>query len=387
MSTKFLFTSEHVTEGHPDKVCDQISDAILDTCLQEDSASKVACEVVMQWPLVFVMGEISSTAQINIPNIVRDTLTVIGGYEYANDVSVIVDMEHQSPEIANVTDYEDEDNLGAGDQGLMFGYATNETDTLLPLSYELARNLAVRMSECRRKGICTWLHPEAKTQVTIEYEVTQGAKQFLKPVRVHEILISVQRTPDITVDRVYSDMMQYVVLPTIPMEYIDVETKYHIGWGARAKAGATGRKQVVDTYGGWGGCGGGALSGKDPTKVDRSGSYAARWIAKSLVAAGLVQRCAIQLAYAIGISDPVSVTVNSYGTGKYDDDSLLKIINANFCLRPHEIIKELDLRRPTYYMTARFGHFGRKNATGFGGFAWEEPKRVKIPSGMEPRKQ
>lgn len=396
MSRTFLFSSEHVTEGHPDKMCDQVSDAVLDACLTVDPLAKVACETATKTGMVMVLGEITTKAVLDYQKIIRETVRDIGftdskiGFD-ADTCNVLVAIEQQSPEIGAATQYASNEDLGAGDQGLMFGYATNETESLMPLSYELARNLALRISECRRQNIVPWIRPDAKTQVTVEYEITKGVRQALTPKRVKVVLISVQHSRDVTLAQIQSDLMEYVIKPVIPAKYLDAETKYHLNpsgsfvvGGPQGDAGVTGRKIIVDTYGGWGAHGGGAFSGKDPTKVDRSACYAARWVAKSLVAAGLCDRCLVQVAYAIGVAEPLSIYVDSYGTGKYDDEDLLKIIKANFSLRPYNIIKELDLRRPIYYMTARFGHFGRQDVTGKGGFTWEIPKKLTIPADIKP---
>lgn len=397
MATRtFLFSSEHVTEGHPDKMCDQVSDAVLDAVMAQDPMGKVACESATKTGMMMILGEITSKAQLDFQKIIRGAIKDIGfndsrmGFDY-NTCNVLVAIEQQSPEIANATLYTAAEDLGAGDQGLMFGYATNETESLMPLSYELARNLALKLSELRRAGTLPWVRPDAKTQCTVEYEVTKGVRQSLTPKKVKVVLISCQHSPDVTQEKIKADLMEYVIKPVIPAKYLDTDTKFWLNpsgsfvvGGPQGDAGVTGRKIIVDTYGGWGAHGGGAFSGKDPSKVDRSACYAGRWVAKSLVAAGLAERVLVQVAYAIGVAEPLSIHVDSYGTGKYDDEDLLKIVNANFRLRPYDIIKELDLRRPIYYMTARFGHFGRTDTTGANGFTWENPKPLKIPEGLTP---
>jgi len=397
MATRtFLFSSEHVTEGHPDKMCDQVSDAVLDAVMAQDPMGKVACESATKTGMMMILGEITSKAQLDFQKIIRGAIKDIGfndsrmGFDY-NTCNVLVAIEQQSPEIANATLYTAAEDLGAGDQGLMFGYATNETESLMPLSYELARNLALKLSELRRAGTLPWVRPDAKTQCTVEYEVTKGVRQSLTPKKVKVVLISCQHSPDVTQEKIKADLMEYVIKPVIPAKYLDTDTKFWLNpsgsfvvGGPQGDAGVTGRKIIVDSYGGWGAHGGGAFSGKDPSKVDRSACYAGRWVAKSLVAAGLAERVLVQVAYAIGVAEPLSIHVDSYGTGKYDDEDLLKIVNANFRLRPYDIIKELDLRRPIYYMTARFGHFGRTDTTGANGFTWENPKPLKIPEGLTP---
>lgn len=387
---KILFSSEHVTEGHPDKLCDQVSDAVLDACLAVDPYSKVACETCSKTGMVMVFGEITTNAVLDYQKIVRGAIKDIGfdhgdkGLDYKS-CNLLVAIEQQSPDIAQSMDkaWMDE-NLGAGDQGMMFGYATDETETLMPLTYELARNLAKKMSELRRSGELSWSRPDAKTQVTVEYELdTREGKNLLKPLRVTAVLISAQHDDNVTNEQIRADLMEKVVNVVIPANLRDAQTKYHLNpsgrfviGGPQGDAGLTGRKIIVDTYGGWGAHGGGAFSGKDPSKVDRSAAYAARWVAKSLVAAGLARRVLVQLAYAIGVAEPLSVHVDSYGTGKYDDERLLQIVLKNFKLRPFDIIKELDLRRPIYYQTARFGHFGRHDESGTNGFTWETPKTL-----------
>jgi S-adenosylmethionine synthetase len=387
---KILFSSEHVTEGHPDKLCDQVSDAVLDACLAADPYSKVACETVTKTGMVMVLGEITTKAVLDYQKIVRETVKDIGfdnadkGLDYKS-CNLLVAIEQQSPDIAQSMDKAwNAEDLGAGDQGMMFGYATDETDSLMPLTYELSRNIAKKVSELRRSGVLAWSRPDAKTQVTVEYELdTRDGKHLLKPLRVTAVLISAQHDENVTNEQIHADLMEKVIKVVIPNHLLDGETKYHLNpsgrfviGGPQGDGGLTGRKIIVDTYGGWGAHGGGAFSGKDPSKVDRSAAYMGRWIAKSLVAAGLAKRVLVQLAYAIGVAEPLSVHVDSYGTGKYDDEKLLAIVHKNFKMRPFDIIRDLDLRRPIYYQTARFGHFGRKDETGKNGFTWENPKTL-----------
>jgi S-adenosylmethionine synthetase len=387
---KILFSSEHVTEGHPDKLCDQVSDAVLDACLAGDPYSKVACETCSKTGMVMVFGEITTKTVLDYQKIVREAIKDIGfdnadkGLDYKS-CNLLVAIEQQSPDIAQSMDKAwNAEDLGAGDQGMMFGYATDETDSLMPLTYELARNIAKKVSELRRSGVLAWSRPDAKTQVTVEYELdTRDGKHLLKPLRVTAVLISAQHDENVTNEQIHADLMEKVIKVVIPNHLLDGETKYHLNpsgrfviGGPQGDGGLTGRKIIVDTYGGWGAHGGGAFSGKDPSKVDRSAAYAARWIAKSLVAAGLAKRVLVQLAYAIGVAEPLSVHVDSYGTGKYDDEKLLAIVHKNFKMRPFDIIRDLDLRRPIYYQTARFGHFGRKDETGKNGFTWENPKTL-----------
>lgn len=389
---KILFSSEHVTEGHPDKLCDQVSDAVLDACLASDPYSKVACETCSKTGMVMVFGEITTKAVLDYQKIVRDAVKDIGfdhgdkGLDYKS-CNLLVAIEQQSPDIAQSMDKAwNDENLGAGDQGMMFGYATDETECLMPLTYELARNLAKKISELRRSGVLAWSRPDAKTQVTVEYELdTRNGKNLLKPLRVTAVLISAQHDENVTNEQIKADLMEKVVNVVIPKQFLDADTKYWLNpsgrfviGGPQGDGGMTGRKIIVDTYGGWGAHGGGAFSGKDPSKVDRSAAYAARWVAKSLVAAGLAKRVLVQLAYAIGVAEPLSIHVDSYGTGTVDDEKLLQIVLKNFKLRPYDIIKELDLRRPIYYQTARFGHFGRVDEIGKGGFTWETPKKLVI---------
>ena len=387
-----MFSSEHVTEGHPDKLCDQVSDAVLDACLKEDPMSKVACETCSKTGMVMIFGEITTKALVNYQQVVRDAVKDIGfdhgdkGLDYKS-LNLLVAIEQQSPDIYQGLTQDGEfhsEELGAGDQGMMFGYATNETETLMPLSYELARGLAVKYSELRRDETLTWARPDAKTQVTVEYEYdTRNGKQIFTAKRVDSVLISAQHDDGVTNEVIREDLRKKVIDVVISKDLLDEKTKYWLNpsgrfviGGPHGDGGLTGRKIIVDTYGGWGAHGGGAFSGKDPSKVDRSAAYAARWIAKSLVAGGFATRVLVQLAYAIGVAEPLSIHVESYGTGKYDDEKLLEIVNKNFKLTPHHIITELNLRRPIYHQTSRFGHFGRKDTLNNGGFTWETPKTL-----------
>ena len=362
----FLFTSESVTEGHPDKIADHISDAILDAILEQDPQARVACETLVTTGLAVVAGEITTTAKVNYKQIIRETIEEIGyndaefGYD-SNTCSVIDAIGTQSPDISQGVD-----TGGAGDQGLMFGYACNETPELMPMPIQLAHNLTRRLSQVRRDGTIPYLRPDGKSQVSIEYR--DG-----RPFRVEAVVISSQ-TADLDIEDIRADIMEHVIKLVIPADMIDDNTKYHINptgkfviGGPMGDAGVTGRKIIVDTYGGYAPHGGGAFSGKDPTKVDRSAAYMARYIAKNVVAAGLADKCTVQLAYAIGVAEPVSVLIDSHGTGTIDDEQIADIVRENFTLTPAAIIETLDLRRPIYKQTARFGHFGRKNDE----FTWE----------------
>ncbi|QHT63461.1 methionine adenosyltransferase [Paenibacillus lycopersici] len=373
---RHLFTSESVTEGHPDKICDQISDAVLDAFLEVDPYARVACEVSVATGLVLVIGEISSRADyVDIPAIVRRTIKEIGytrakfGFD-SSTCAVLTSLNEQSADIAQgvnaalesrdgVDIRQENEDIGAGDQGLMFGFASNETPELMPLPIALAHRISRQLSEVRKNGTLDYLRPDGKTQVTIEY--VDG-----KPTRVDAIVVSTQHAEEVTLEQIQSDIRKHVIAPVVPSEWLDDETKYFINptgrfviGGPQGDAGLTGRKIIVDTYGGYARHGGGAFSGKDPTKVDRSAAYAARYVAKNIVAAGLADKCEIQLAYAIGVANPVSINVDTYGTGKVDEEMLVEVIKNNFDLRPAGIIKMLDLRRPIYGKTAAYGHFGR----------------------------
>jgi S-adenosylmethionine synthetase len=378
---RFVFTSEAVTEGHPDKMCDIISDTVLDACLEQDPLAKVACETATKTGLVFLFGEITTTAKLDYQKLVRDAVKGIGYNRNlcfdGNTCSIMVAVEQQSPDIAlAVHEGRDEEHLGAGDQGIMFGYATNETPELFPLSHLLAQGLARRLSAVRKDNTLPWLGPDGKTQVTVEYE--KRGKQ-LRPVRIHTVLISAMHAEDLTLDQLRAELKTHVVDPVLPPSLIDDQTIYHLNPAGRfvvggplSDAGLTGRKIIVDGYGGWGAHGGGAFSGKDPSKVDRSGCYAARWVAKSLVAAGLADRVLVQVSYEIGNAEPLSVYVDTYGTGKLPNVKVLDIIKKNFDLRPAGIIRALDLRRPIYAKTASYGHFGRTDID----LPWEVPKQL-----------
>ena len=386
---KFLFTSESVTEGHPDKVCDAISDAILDACMEQDPMSRVACETVCCTGFVLITGEITTNAYVDMQKVVRDTVKEIGytkseyGFD-GNTCAVLVAIDEQSADIAmgvdkaleaKKGDIKDDLDTGAGDQGMMFGYATNETEEYMPYPISLAHKLARRLTEVRKNGTLPYLRPDGKTQVSVEYDENG------KPLRLEAVVLSTQHDDDVTQEKIHEDIKKYVFDPILPKELIDDDTKFFINptgrfviGGPHGDAGLTGRKIIVDTYGGYARHGGGAFSGKDCTKVDRSAAYAARYVAKNIVAAGLADKCEIQLSYAIGVAQPTSIMVDTFGTGKLPDEKLVEIVRQNFDLRPAGIIKMLDLRRPIYKQTAAYGHFGRNDLN----LPWEAVDKVDV---------
>ena len=387
-SARYLFTSESVTEGHPDKLCDQVSDAVVDACLQQDNCSRVACETATKTGFVMVLGEITTNAFVNFDQLVRKVVNEIGyddsskGFD-GNTCAVMSAISSQSTDIAMGVDQameakagemssEQIEKIGAGDQGMMFGYACNETPVLMPMPIHTAHNLARRLSVVRKNGTLPWLRPDGKTQVTVEYH-------YGKPVRFDTIVVSTQHAPDVSQQDIREAVIEYVIKPTLPAEMVDSQLKVFVNptgrfviGGPMGDAGVTGRKIIVDTYGGMGRHGGGAFSGKDPTKVDRSATYAARWVAKNVVAAGLAERCEVQVAYAIGVAHPLSINVETFGTGVVSDDEIAALIARVFDLRPGAILRDLDLRRPIYQQVASYGHFGRDDLD----LSWEKTNKA-----------
>lgn len=388
-NNKRLFTSESVTEGHPDKIADQISDAILDEILKGDSHARVACETTVTTGMALIAGEISTSTYVDIPKVVRETVKQIGytrakyGYDYKT-MSVLTAIDEQSPDIAQGVDraleYRDASNdevlnIGAGDQGLMFGYATNETASFMPLPIDLSHKLAKRLTDVRKDGTLDYLRPDGKVQVTVEYDEND------QPKRIDTIVISSQHHEEVALDQIQRDIKEYVIYPVVPQALLDDETKFFINptgrfviGGPQGDAGLTGRKIIVDTYGGYARHGGGAFSGKDPTKVDRSAAYAARYVAKNIVAAGFADKCEVQLAYAIGVAQPVSIAIDTFGTGTVSEESLIQAVRSHFDLRPAGIIQMLDLQRPIYKQTAAYGHFGRTDVE----LPWEKTDKVDV---------
>ncbi|HCY3054507.1 TPA: methionine adenosyltransferase [Staphylococcus aureus] len=388
LNNKRLFTSESVTEGHPDKIADQVSDAILDAILKDDPNARVACETTVTTGMALIAGEISTTTYVDISKVVRETIKEIGytrakyGYDYET-MAILTAIDEQSPDIAQGVDkaleYRDKDSeeeieaTGAGDQGLMFGYATNETETYMPLAIYLSHQLAKRLSDVRKDGTLNYLRPDGKVQVTVEYDENDN------PVRIDTIVVSTQHADDVTLEQIQEDIKAHVIYPTVPENLINEQTKFYINptgrfviGGPQGDAGLTGRKIIVDTYGGYARHGGGCFSGKDPTKVDRSAAYAARYVAKNIVAAGLADQCEVQLAYAIGVAEPVSIAIDTFGTGKVSEGQLVEAVRKHFDLRPAGIIKMLDLKQPIYKQTAAYGHFGRTDVL----FPWEKLDKV-----------
>lgn len=388
LNNKRLFTSESVTEGHPDKIADQVSDAILDAILKDDPNARVACETTVTTGMALIAGEISTTTYVDIPKVVRETIKEIGytrakyGYDYET-MAILTAIDEQSPDIAQGVDkaleYRDKDSeeeieaTGAGDQGLMFGYATNETETYMPLAIYLSHQLAKRLSDVRKDGTLNYLRPDGKVQVIVEYDENDN------PVRIDTIVVSTQHAEDVTLEQIQEDIKAHVIYPTVPENLINEQTKFYINptgrfviGGPQGDAGLTGRKIIVDTYGGYARHGGGCFSGKDPTKVDRSAAYAARYVAKNIVAAGLADQCEVQLAYAIGVAEPVSIAIDTFGTGKVSEGQLVEAVRKHFDLRPAGIIKMLDLKQPIYKQTAAYGHFGRTDVL----FPWEKLDKV-----------
>lgn len=388
LNNKRLFTSESVTEGHPDKIADQVSDAILDAILKDDPNARVACETTVTTGMALIAGEISTTTYVDIPKVVRETIKEIGytrakyGYDYET-MAILTAIDEQSPDIAQGVDkaleYRDKDSeeeieaTGAGDQGLMFGYATNETETYMPLAIYLSHQLAKRLSDVRKDGTLNYLRPDGKVQVTVEYDENDN------PVRIDTIVVSTQHAEDVTLEQIQEDIKAHVIYPTVPENLINEQTKFYINptgrfviGGPQGDAGLTGRKIIVDTYGGYARHGGGCFSGKDPTKVDRSAAYAARYVAKNIVAAGLADQCEVQLAYAIGVAEPVSIAIDTFGTGKVSEGQLVEAVRKHFDLRPAGIIKMLNLKQPIYKQTAAYGHFGRTDVL----FPWEKLDKV-----------